>query len=160
MYEKFGEFDSYTEINETAEGLKTKGDTQNIYVLAEENGIPKDFADMYIAGDIDCLCDAEMAAIGKIEVEAKEIKATEIVEDWVNHIKGCIGKNEKIAAAVRKKGKNLKGCIAELLKWSFKNAYPVDKDILKAAGVTGQCKLGMPGSARVKEMIQKYYLGK
>lgn len=160
MYEKFGEFDSYEEINEAVLGLKTEGDIQNIYIVAEENGIPKDFAEMYIAGDIECLCDAEMAAMGKIDVEAKEIKATEIVEDWVNYIKGCIGKDEKMAAAVRKKGKSLKGCIAELLKWSFKNMYPVDKDILKAAGVNGRCKLGIPGSARVKEMIQKYYLGK
>ena len=160
MFEKFGEFDSYMEINMAAEGLKNEGDTKSIYVVAEENGIPKDFAEMYIAGDIDCLCDREMAAMGKIDVEAKEIKATEIVEDWVNYIKGCIGKDERMAAAVRRKGKSLKNCIAELLKWSFKNMYPVDKDILKAAGVTGQCKLGIPGSARVKQMIQKYYLGK
>ena len=160
MYEKFGEFDSFEEINEVAAGLKAEGDTQNIYVVAEENGIPKEFADMYIVGEIDCLCDMGMAAMGKIEVEAKEIKATEIVEDWVNYIKGCIGKDEKMAAAVRKKGKNLKGCIAELLKWSLKNMYPVDKDILKAAGVNQTCKLGIPGSARVKQMIQKYYLGK
>lgn len=160
MFEKFGEFDSYIEINMTAEGLKKEGDTKSIYVVAEENGIPKDFADMYIGGDIDCLCDREMAAIGKIDVEAKEIKATEIVEDWVNYIKGCIGKDERMAKAVRRKGKSLKNCIAEILKWSFKNMYPVDKDILKAAGVTQTCKLGMPGSARVKEIIRTYYLGK
>lgn len=160
MFEKFGEFDSYIEINMAAEGLKLEGDTKSIYVVAEENGIPKDFAEMYIAGDIDCLCDREMAAMGKIDVEAKGIKATEIVEDWVNYIKGCIGKDERMAAAVRRKGKSLKNCIAELLKWSFKNMYPVDKDILKAAGVTGQCKLGIPGSARVKEIIRTYYLGK
>lgn len=160
MFEKFGEFDCFIEINMTAEGLKKEGDTKSIYVVAEENGIPKDFAEMYIAGDIDCLCDREMAAIGKIDVEAKEIKATEIVEDWVNYIKGCIGKDERMAKAVRRKGKSLKNCIAEILKWSFKNMYPVDKDILKAAGVTQTCKLGMPGSARVKEIIRTYYLGK
>ena len=160
MYERFGEFNSFTEINEAVSGLKEEGDTQNIYVVAEENGIPKDYADMYIEGEIECLCDLETAAIGKIEIEAKEIKATEIVEDWVNYIKGCIAKDEKLAAAVRKKGKSLKKCIAEILKWSFKNMYPVDKDILKAAGINQQCKLGMPGSARVKEMIRKYYLGK
>lgn len=160
MFEKFGEFDCFIEINMTAEGLKKEGDTKSIYVVAEENGIPKDFAEMYIAGDIDCLCDREMAAIGKIDVEAKEIKATEIVEDWVNYIKGCIGKDERMAKAVRRKGKSLKNCIAEILKWSFKNMYSVDKDILKAAGVTQMCKLGMPGSARVKEIIRTYYLGK
>lgn len=160
MYERFGEFDSYIEINKAVSGLKAEGDTESIYAVAEENGIPRDFAEMYTGGEIDYLCDVMTAAIGKIEVEAKEIKATEIVSDWVDYIKGCIGKDEDMAAAVRKKGKNLKGCIAELLKWSLKNMYPVDKDILKAAGVNQQCKLGMPGSARVKEMIREYYLGK
>ena len=159
MFEKFGEFDSYMEINMAAEGLKNEGDTKSIYVVASENGIPEDFAEMYIAGDIDCLCDREMAALGKIDVDAKEFKATEIVEDWVNYIKGCIGKDERMAAAVRRKGKSLKNCIAEILKWSFKNMYPVDKDILKATGVTQTCKLGMPGSGRVKEIIRAYYLG-
>ena len=50
-----------------------------------------------------------------------------------------------MAAAVRKKGKSLDGCIAALLKWSFGNQHPVDKEILKAAGVTaGRCTLGIP----------------
>lgn len=160
MYEKFGEFDSVDEINQAAEGLRNEGDTDSIRVVAKENGIPAEYADMYITGEINCLCDVETAALGKIEVEAKEIKATEIVSDWVDYIKGCIVKDEAIAAAVRKKGKSLKGCIAEILKWSLKNMYPVDKDILKAAGVNQTCKLGMPGMARVKEMIRKYYLGK
>lgn len=160
MYEVFGEFNSAKEINESALGLKNEGDLENIKVLAKENGIPKDYVEMYIAGDIDALCDDEMAAIGKLEVEVADIKVTEIVTDWVDYIKGLVMKDKDMVAAVRKKGKSLKMCIAEILKWSFKNAYSVDKDICKAAGITASCKLGMPGAARVKKMIREYYLGK
>ena len=44
--------------------------------------------------------------------------------------------NEILAYQVRKKGKSLKGCIAALLKWSFSNQQQIDKDIIKAAGVS------------------------
>ena len=37
----------------------------------------------------------------------------------------------------------------------------IDKDILKAAGVTAsRVTLGMPGLAEAKKIIKEYYLGK
>ena len=69
--------------------------------------------------------------------------------------------NEMIAHQVRKQGKNLKGCIAALLTWGFNHQEPVDKDIMKAAGVkAGRVTLGMPGMARAKQIITDYYMGK
>lgn len=66
----------------------------------------------------------------------------------------------EIADAVRQKGKSLKGCIAELLKWSFKNQQTVDKDVIKAAGMSaGRVTLGIPGMGRAKKIIREYYLG-
>ncbi|MFR7522954.1 MAG: hypothetical protein ACLUU1_11255 [Ruminococcus sp.] len=54
----------------------------------------------------------------------------------------------------------MKGCVAELLKWSFANQIPVDKEILKAAGVSaGRVTLGIPGMGRAKKIIKEYYLG-
>lgn len=160
MYEVFGEFNSAEEINEAAKGLLAEGDKDNIKVLAKENGIAEDFVEMFVAGDIEFICDEESAAISKLDVEMADIKATEIVTDWVNYIKGCVMKDSNMARAVRKKGKSLKGCIAKLLKYSFENMYPVDKDILKAAGINQQCKLGMPGMATAKKIICEYYVGK
>ena len=64
-----------------------------------------------------------------------------------------------MAIAVRKKGKSIKGCIAELLKWSFKNAYQVPDDIVKAAGITATVKMGIPGMGRAYKIIRAYYLG-
>ena len=40
MFDKFGEMDSYKEINELAENLFNEGDTDSLRVMAKENGIP------------------------------------------------------------------------------------------------------------------------
>ena len=103
--------------------------------MARENGIPNEFVEMYLQGDIPVLCDALTAAMGKIDVEAAELKPKEIMEDWVEYLRGQCMENEMIAHQVRKQGKNLKGCIAALLTWGFNHQEPVDKDIMKAAGV-------------------------
>lgn len=74
MYEIFGEMDSAEEINAAARGLKDEGDRENIYTLAEENGIDRAFADMYLDGTMENLCcDAATAAIGKIEVVSSNL---------------------------------------------------------------------------------------
>lgn len=160
MFDKFGEMNSYKEINELAENLFNEGDTDSIKIMAKENGIPKDFVDMYLQGDIPELCDALTAAVGKIEVEAAVLKPKEIMEDWTEYLKGQCMENEMIAHQVRKKGKSLKGCIAALLSWSFKHQQKIDKDIVKAAGISaGKVTLGIPGMGRAKEIIREYYMG-
>lgn len=160
MFERFGEFDSASEINETAVNLRKEGDTDSLKVLAEENGISLDILEVFLDGGILYICDDMSAAIGKISVEAGEVKCAEIMEDWVEYIKAqCLEKPE-VARAVRRKGKSLSGCIAQILAWSFKNQHPVDKAVMKAAGVAaGRCTLGIPGMARAKQIITEYYLG-
>ena len=161
MFEKFGEFDSYEEINELAENLFNEGDIESLKAMASENGIPSDFVEMYLQGDIPVLCDPLTAALGKIDVEVAELKPKEIMEDWVEYLRGQCMENEIMAHQVRKKGKSLKGCIAALLKWSFANHVPVGQDILKEAGVkAGKVTLGIPGMARAKKIITEYYMGK
>lgn len=161
MFDVFGEFDSIEEMNETAVNLRKEGDAESIKKLSQENGLDADIADAFIQGDMLYLFDEMTAAIGKIEVEANELKPKQIMEDWVQYIKTKCFEDEAVARAVRKKGKSLKGCIAAILGWSFKNQNPVDKEILKAAGVTAQrCTLGIPGMATAKKIITNYYLGK
>ena len=161
MFDKFGEFSSYQEINELAVNLRKEGDTDSIMDLAKENGIDTDIAEAFVEGDILYLCDAMAAAIGKIEIEAAELKTKEIMSDWIEYLKVRCLEDEATALAVRKTGKSLKGAIAALLTWSFKNQTPVDKDILKAAGVNAsRCTLGIPGMGRAKKIMSDYYLGK
>ena len=161
MFEKFGEFDSAEEINACAAGLKDEGDHASLHEMAEENGIDKADVEDYIKGDMESLCNEVTAAVGKIEAEARELKAKQIMADWVVYISAQCVRDRQMAAAVRKKGKTLKGCIGEILKEAFGNQMQIDGDILKAAGVNaGKVTLGMPGMARVNEIIKSYYLGR
>ena len=159
MFDKFGEFDSVKEINELAINLRKEGDRESLNILAKENGIDLEIAEAFLDGDIDFLCDAMAAAIGKLEVEAAELKPVEIMADWGEYIKGRCLEDDGLAVAIRKKGKSLKGAIAALLMWSFKHQQNVDKGILKAAGVSvGRCTLGIPGMGTAKKLITEYYM--
>ena len=159
MFEKFGELNSFGEINELAENLFNEGDTESLKAMAKENGIQNEFVQMYLQGDIPVLCDPLTAAMGKIDVEVEELKPKEIMEDWVEYLRGQCMENEILAYQVRKKGKSLKGCIAALLKWSFSNRQQIDKDIIKAAGASVyNVTLGIPGMSRAKKIITDYYM--
>ena len=79
MFDIFGEFNTYEEINQAAQGLKAEQDIKNLRILAEENGIEKEIANLYISGQLDELTDCETAAIGKLDVEAAELKPKEIM---------------------------------------------------------------------------------
>lgn len=160
MFDKFGEMSSYTEINELAANLLQEGDLDSLKELAKENGIPEDYVEMYLEEAIPALCDSTSAAIGKIDMECKELKPKELMLDWVEYIKGLCMENEMIAHQVRKKEKNLQECIAMLLAYSFKNQIAVNKEIVKAAGVSAsKVTFGVPGMAKAKELIRNYYMG-
>lgn len=159
MFDKFGEMTA-EEINILAENLFNEGDIESIRDLTKENGIPGEFAELYLEGEIPELCDPLTAALGKIDLEVKELKPKEIMEDWVEYLRGQCMEEESMALAVRTKGKSLKGCIAELLKWSFDHQQKIDKDIVKAAGVNARrVTLGIPGMGTAKRIIKNYYLG-
>lgn len=159
MYEKFGEFDSAAEINRAAAAQRAEGDDEEILMIAEENGIDKEDALDYINGDVGELASPLMAAYGKLEVERKVLEPYEIMEDWLQYIRIRCAEDPRMALAVRRKGKSLKGCIAAILEWSMKHQRPVDKEILKAVGITYRVTLGIPGMGRVKQIITEYYLG-
>lgn len=161
MFERFGEMESAKEINELAVNLFNEGDMESLRVMAAENGIPEVFVELFCDGEIKELCDQMTAALGKIEVESAELQPKEIMEDWVEYLKSQCMENELMAYSVRKKGKSLKGCIAALLKWSFENSKPIEKEFLQAAGVTaGRVDLGIPGMGTAKRIIREYYMGK
>lgn len=158
LYDKFGEFDTFQEINELAENLFNEGDLDSIKALAKENGIPSDMAKMYINGDLPCLCDAMTAAVGKLDVEARELKLKGLMKDWVSYIEVECEESEEVARAVRRKDKSLMKCIAELLKYSFANQWTVPSGILKEAGVkAGKVTFGVPGMGKAREIIAGYY---
>ena len=160
MFDKFGEMDSYKEINELAENLFNEGDIDSLRVMAKENGIPDDFVEMYLEGAIPELCDSTTAALGKLDVEAAGLKLNGLMLDWVEYIKGLCMEEVMIAHQVRKQGKSLQDCMAVLLKYSFNNRTAVAKEIVKAAKISAsRVDFGIPGMAEAKKMIREYYLG-
>lgn len=161
MFDKFGEFDSAEEINETAAGLLEEGDLEGLREMAKENGFDEDDVKDYIDGIYPELANTYTAAWNKLEVEMKELKVCEIMEDWVEYIRIKMEEEEEMQRAIRKKGKSLQGCVAALMKWGFKNQYPISKEIMKEAGVTtSKVTLGIPGMGTAKKVITKYYMGK
>ena len=162
MFDRFGEFDSWEEINKAAAGQKEEGDFAALKELAVENGIDVEDAQDYIDGVVDELCSASMAAIGKIHVEKKALGLTEIMADWADYISMQAGNDPRMALAVRKKDKSLAGAIGEVLKksWNIKAAVP--KEIIEAAGVSvrnAKVEMGIPGYATVARILRDYYLG-
>ena len=159
MFEKFGEFDSAEELNRAAAAQFKEGDTEAILTIAKENGIDEEDARDYIDGCTPEFVTPLMAAFGKLEVESAALKPYGIMEDWMQYIKIRCSEDPAMAIAVRRKKKSLKGCMAALVSWSLKNARPVDKDILKAAGISYRVTLGIPDMGQAKKIITEYYLG-
>lgn len=159
MFDNFGEFDSWEELNRTAEGLKNEKDFDNLKVLAAENGIDEMDVVDFVNGDMPKLCTAVTAALGKLAVEKADMKVSEIVEDWISYIESELSENEQLALLVRRKGRSLIGCIGEILKWSYGSRYKVDDRIIKASGIKASgVEMGIPGMATAKKLIWGYYM--
>ncbi len=158
MFDKFGEFNSWEELNKAAEGQKEEGDKEALIELAAENGISKENAEDYFDGEINELCNPLEAAMGKLDIEEKDLKLNNIMSDWLSYIRSECLFDKDFCINVRKKDKSLKACIAKILRWSFGHQQEVSKDILKAAGVTaGKVTLGIPGMAAAHQIIREYY---
>lgn len=164
MFEQFGEMGSAAEINLLADNLVIEGDIESVKKLAAENGIdPADVED-YLAGDMPELCTDLSAAIGKLELEAKELGLKELMSDWVEWIKAeCIVKVDgefAFAKKVRAKGKTLSGALGAILKKSWEIKWKIPEKIVKAAGISNaRVEFGIPGNATVRKIIHEYYGG-
>jgi len=160
MFDKFGEMDSAAELNELAGNFLKEGDTDSLKAMAEENGIPADFAELFIEGAIPYLTDPITAANGKLDLESKALDLKGLMKDWVEYIRGLCMEKPGMAEAVRKKEKSLKECMGKLLKFSFENRVKVDPEIVKAAKIgASRVEFGIPGMGEAKKMIREYYLG-
>lgn len=158
MFEKYGEFDSAEEINACAAGLKEEGDEESLYAMAEENGISREDVEDYLDGCVDILCSPLMAAIGKIEIEEKELRPSSMVSDsvdWVNYIKNQCVEDVVLASAIRRKGKRIEACITEI----YKEAYKARKQVKSPDAKMGNVECGVLSEGNVNRIIKEYYFG-
>ena len=172
MYEKFGKL-SLEGLNAKAEELVNRGDMDGLRELAAENGLGE-LVDMYAEGETDRLCEDVMdAAMARIELEADDLGAEEIMGDWADYIKSLVMEHEKVAEQVMNPEKSFIGCVGVLAAYSITHAEPVPQEIIKAmdAAVTDAqlkklglqrnhlryTKIGMPGIGTAKKLIRGYY---
>lgn len=164
MFDQFGEFDSWEEINEAAQGQKNEEDKESLINLAVENGIDKEDAEDYFDGILSELCNPILAAQGKLKIEKEEYKKhnkeKNIIDDWISYIENLVSTNDDFALQIRKKGKSIKGCIGALLKYSFGHQVNVDKDIIKESGIkASKVTMGIPCMQQAHKIIKEYYGG-
>ena len=156
MFDKFGEFDSAEEINRAAAAQLKEGDLDAIKTIAEENGLDPEDAEDFCTGAIDSLTTPLLAAIGKLEMESKDLELKNMMEDWKNFLIQMCEESDQMAQAVRKKGKSLEKCMAQILKVSFETKTQLDDRIVRAAGLKPPIYLGIPGKAQIRKIAEKY----
>ncbi|MDD3369225.1 MAG: hypothetical protein PHP50_10125 [Lachnospiraceae bacterium] len=168
MFDRFGEFDSAEELNKTAAGLLAEGDTESIKGLAAENGLDPEDAEDYIDGVLPELANTLLAALGKLKVEAEELKLAGVLMDWKDSIVDMCTEDPEMRIAVRGKNKQLAKCMAGLIAFAFENKVRVSDKIVDITQVTHNGKkeamrkplyLGVPNRAEAKRIAREYYLG-
>lgn len=122
MFDKFGEFESYKEINAAAAGFKDEGDYESIRALAKENGLDPCDAEDYITGEVDKLCNAKSAAGGRLSVMKAESKMPEDMKKYIFMIaESMVTNNTEDAEMFMKKGIRLDSIADEMKKKAEKN---------------------------------------
>ena len=165
-------FKTVKELNDKAAGLKSAGDLSELVKLAEENGLEKEDAEDYMDSDDpeDCLCNATMAAIGRLNMEEQDLHLESQMKDWKDFIVQMLtdypvdhaGEDrDTLANAVFSPDKKLLDVLAAGLKLSSENRITVDMRIIKAAGLPESAAyIGMCGRDDLKRIILDYYMGK
>ena len=148
MFEKFGEFDTYKELNKTAEGLKKEGDMESLKILAKENGLFTDSCDDYADGYTDALCNSLEASIGRLQIEEKDSKLCDEVKRVIYTMANemCSDESEEFREAVTKKGKRLEKIMDAMREHARSNAKG---NVGVAAGT----------DRKLKSIIRAYYMG-
>lgn len=166
MFDKFGEFDSVEELNRAAAAQKAEGDEEALIALAMENGLDREDAEDYMDGVLEELASPAMAAVGKLKVEAEDLKLQGVLVDWKDAVVELCLDNVPLQKVVRRKGKCLRDCLALILRFAFENKVQVSEKVVKATKVTNNGReepmrsplyLGIPNKAEVRQLIKKYY---
>lgn len=166
MFDKFGEFDSAEEINRAAAAQKAGGDDEAVMGIAMENGIDKEDAKDYLDGIVGELTTPLLAALGKLDIESRELKLSGILIDWTDELKLMCSESPEFALAVRRKGKDLAGYMALTAESGYKNRAVVDRRIvertstIKRIAGTQEFAIGIPDKKTRRELAREYYLGK
>ena len=165
-------FKTVKELNIVAAVMKIDRNLTGLIELAEKYGLEKEDAEDYMDSNDaeDTLCNETMAAIGKLKLEAEDLKLESQLKDWKDFVVQMLMEyptqhmeedSAALANAVFDPDKNLLDVLAAGLKLSSENRIEVDKRIIQAARLpeSAAC-IGMCGRDDLKKIILDYYLGK
>lgn len=161
MEKKFGIFNTVEELNRAAAAQKAEGDGEALIALALENGLDREDAEDYMDGASEELCNPYMAAVAKVNLEAKELDLKSQLSDWKDYLIQVITDypGDELCNAVFAPDKKLLDVMAKGMKLSSENRIQVDKRIIKAAGLPDSAAyIGMCGRDDLRQIIMSYYL--
>lgn len=117
MFDKFGEFDGYEELNMAAAGMKAEGDQSGLMALAEENGIDTGDVRDFWDGEVEELATPFSAAMGRIDIQQKESSLPKEMKDVLYTMaRVMVTQDISFRYDIMKKGKRLDGIIDEMRK--------------------------------------------
>lgn len=168
MFEKFGKMD-YEELIRTAAAEREEGDLESLITLALENGLEEEDAEDYMDRIAEEFATPYMAAVAKIEAEAKELDIRGHQTDLKDLVLMLLigEENKEMCLAVRKKDKSLTECLAKILTFSTEHITKVPDEIVKLARFKGNGKdepmrspvlEGGGTKTEFKKIIREYYL--
>ncbi len=164
-YEKFGEFDSWEEINRAASAQKAEGDFEAVKAIAEENGIDEMDVQDYLDGMMPELCTPLTAANGKLDVEAAGLNLPMMMQMWVDHIRGMLAgdDDDSLKKGIRRKGKNMAELFGKLIVETSRTRKNTPAEIVTAArkidkSIPSTLPIGDISKKRFEEMVREYYI--
>lgn len=165
-------FKTVKELNIVAAVMKIDRNLTGLIELAEKYGLEKEDAEDYMNSndEEDTLCNETMAAIGKLKLEAEDLKLESQMKDWKDFVVQILMEyptqhmeedGAALANAVFNPDKHLLDVLAAGLKLASKNRVTIDKRITKAAGLPDSAgQIGMCGRDELKKIVLDYYMGK
>lgn len=163
MFDKFGELDSFEELNRIAIAQRYEKDEEALMILAEENGIDREDAEDFFDGVYSELTNAKLAAIGKLKIECKEYDIKGILKDWVDEIIADLNEDEALAIGIRRKGKDLGQLIADMAEYGYKNRTDISTKIVEKTKeikrLTGNrpFSIGFPDRITRRKIVKDFY---
>lgn len=152
LFEKFGEFDGFEELNKAAAGQLEEGDIEALRALAKENGIEADETEDYIEGIVPELVTPMTAALGRLRIEFETFKSLRDGEKeacvYIAKMVSPMLIVEEFAKAVTKKGKRVH--TIEQAMYDARVACGTDDDLRKIISA-----YYLEGEEKMKEIIKE-----
>jgi hypothetical protein len=121
MFEKFGEMESYTELDALAKNLLKEGDRVSLEAMCKENGLDIQDIDDAVADGVELYVTPTMAAMGRIKVQEEESKIPEQPRKIIYDVARMIAAAPENVMKVMGKGKRIDDVWKKLEDMAKKN---------------------------------------